>query len=75
MSVIVTDDMPIDQALKMLWREANRENVPAELQKRRYYVKNTTMKHEESKIWEKTKRRRRSATRKRKSKVTRYAEK
>jgi len=30
MSVIVHDDMPIDQALRMLWREAIRENIPDE---------------------------------------------
>lgn len=75
MSVIVTDDMPIDQALKMLWREANRENIPMELQKNRYHVKPTQLRHEERKIWEKTKRRRRSATRERRSKITRYADK
>ncbi len=73
MSVIVTDDMPIDQALKMLWREANRENIPNQLQKNRYYVKKTEEKHAVSKLFEKTKRRRSAATRKRKSKITRTA--
>jgi ribosomal protein S21 len=73
MSVIVTDDMPIDQALKMLWREANRENIPNQLQKNRYYVKKTEEKHAVSKLFEKTKRRRSAASRKRRSKITRTA--
>ena len=64
MSVIVHDDMPIDQALKMLWREANRENIPNELLKNRYRIKEAATRHEFKKQWEKMKRRRRSATRK-----------
>ena len=63
MSVIVHDDMPIDQALKMLWREANRENIPDVLKKKRYRIKKTTTRHENRKVWAKMKRRRRSATR------------
>ncbi|MFQ5492558.1 MAG: bS21 family ribosomal protein [Candidatus Dojkabacteria bacterium] len=65
MSVIVHDDMPIDQALKMLWREANRENIPVELLKNRYRVKPASARHEFKKYWEKTKRRRKSAKRRR----------
>jgi ribosomal protein S21 len=64
MSVIVHDDMPIDQALKMLWREANRENIPNEIQKNRYRIKETAKRHDERKVWAKMKRRRRSAKRK-----------
>lgn len=64
MSVIVHDQMSVDQALKMLWREANRENIPNELQKNRYRVKKTTQVHEQRKVWAKMKRRRRSAKRK-----------
>lgn len=64
MSVIVHDDMPIDQALKMLWREANRENIPNELLKNRYRVKATNVRHEQRKYWAKMKRRRRSFKRK-----------
>lgn len=64
MAVIVHDDMPIDQALKMLWREANRENIPTEIQKNRYRVKPTFEVHEKRKIWAKMKRRRRAAKRK-----------
>lgn len=64
MSVIVHDDMPIDQALKMLWREANRENIPDELKKGRYYVPKTATRHEARKVWGKMKRRRRAAKRK-----------
>jgi len=36
MSVILHEDMPIDQALKMLWREANREKLPDQVQKNRF---------------------------------------
>ena len=64
MSVIDHDDMPIDQALKMLWREANRENIPNELLKKRYRIKATAERHEQRKYWAKMKRRRRSFKRK-----------
>lgn len=64
MAVIVHDDMPIDQALKMLWREANRENIPAELLKNRYRIKETATRHEFKKYWTKNKKRRRAAKRK-----------
>lgn len=63
MSVIVHDDMPIDQALKMLWREAIRENIPEEFEKNRYRVKPTAKKHEVKKEFAKQKRRRRAASR------------
>ena len=63
MSVIVHDDMPIDQALKMLWREANRENIPNTLTKNRYRIKQAAKNHEFRKVWAKMKRRRRSAKR------------
>ena len=63
MPVIVNDDMPIDQALKMLWREANRENIPNILQERRYRIKPTAKVHEQKKVWAKMKRRRRTAKR------------
>lgn len=64
MSVIVHDDMPIDQALKMLWRESNREKLPDIVQKNRYRVKPTATRHEFEKQWAKMKRRRASAARK-----------
>lgn len=64
MSVIVHDDMPIDQALRMLWREAIRENIPDEYEQDRYRIKPTTERHLRKKEYEKQKRRRRSATRK-----------
>ncbi len=63
MSVIVHDQMSVDQALKMLWREANRENIPNEILKNRYRIKDTTKAHEQRKVWAKMKRRRRSAKR------------
>ena len=63
MSVIVHDDMPIDQALKMLWREANRENIPNELLRNRYREKPAQTRHEFNKQWAKMKRRRRRAKR------------
>jgi ribosomal protein S21 len=64
MAVIVHDDMPIDQALKMLWREANRENIPVVLQENRYRIKQTTLNHEKRREWKKRKKRRRAAKRK-----------
>ncbi len=64
MSVIVHDDMPIEQALKMLWRESNREKLPDVVQKNKYRVKPAAVRHEFRKQWEKMKRRRRSANRK-----------
>jgi len=64
MPVIVNDDMPIDQALRMLWREANRENIPNVLLETRYRVKSSAKRHEVKKEYEKRKRRRRRAKRK-----------
>lgn len=64
MAVIIHDDMPIDQALKMLWREANRENIPSVLNEGRYRIKPAAKRHEFRKVWAKMKRRRRSAKRK-----------
>lgn len=63
MSVAVHDDMPIDLALRLLWREATREGVMEKLEEKRYYVPKTKKVHEKKKIWAKTKRRRRSAAR------------
>lgn len=64
MAVIVHDGMPIDQALKMLWREANREDIPDVLKKSRYRIKQAAVNHEKRKVWAKMKRRSRSAKRK-----------
>ncbi len=58
MAVIVHDDMPIDQALRMLWREANREGIIETLKNRRYHVKKSAIEHEKKRVWAKTKRRR-----------------
>jgi len=63
MSVIVHDDMPIDQALKMLWRESNREKLMDTVQRNRYRVKPTSVRHEMKKEWAKMKRRRGSQKR------------
>ncbi len=63
MSVIVHDDMPIDQALRMLWREAIRERIPETYEKLRYRIKPTQERHEKKRQYEKQKRRRRAATR------------
>lgn len=63
MSVIVHDDMPIDQALRMLWRETLRENIPAEYEKNRYRIKPTEYKHAVRKELAKQKRRRRAEKR------------
>lgn len=67
MSVIVHDDMPIDLALRLLWREATREGVIDKLQTNRYYVKPTAIKHDKKKVWIKTKKRRRKAARRKNS--------
>lgn len=64
MSVNVSDGMPIEQALKLLWREANRENIPFEIQKNQYRIKPAAKRHEMRKEWAKRKRRSRSAARK-----------
>ncbi len=64
MSVVVHDDMPIDLALKMLWRETNREKLIEVVQKNRYRVKPTAERHEFRKQWAKMKKRRRTAKRK-----------
>ena len=63
MSVIVYDDVPIDQALRMLWREAIREKIPETYEKLRYRIKPTQARHAVKKVYEKQKRRRRAATR------------
>lgn len=60
MSVIVSDGMSIDQALKLLWREANRENVPATLRSKQYRVTKTEENHEKRKLVAKTKKKGRS---------------
>jgi ribosomal protein S21 len=69
MAVIVNDDMPIEQALKMLWREANREGIPDTLKEIRYYVPQTAKKHAVTKIYAKMKRRRRAASRRMRGKI------
>lgn len=63
MSVIVHDDMPIDQALRLLWREAIRENIPIEYEKNRYRIKPAEKRHTFKKEFEKQKRRRRAQAR------------
>jgi ribosomal protein S21 len=63
MSVVVHDDMPIELALRLLWREATREGIMEKLEEKRYYVPKTNKVHAVKKIWAKTKRRRRSARR------------
>lgn len=68
MSVVVHDDMPIDLALRLMWREATREGVLEKREELRYYVPKTTTRHQKRKVWEKTKRRRRSAARRARSK-------
>jgi len=64
MSVVVQDAMSIDLALRLLWREATREGVMEKIEENRYFVAKTTKRHLKSKIWAKTKRRRRQAKRK-----------
>ncbi|MBD3363117.1 30S ribosomal protein S21 [Candidatus Dojkabacteria bacterium] len=64
MSVVVPDGMPIDQALKLLWREAIREDIPNVIRKTQYYIKEAEKKHNKKKLWKKTKKKRRAHRRK-----------
>jgi ribosomal protein S21 len=65
MAVIVSNDnTPIDQALRMLWRESNREQIIDKLKELRYYIKPTTKRHLIKKVWAKTKKRRARVKRK-----------
>lgn len=63
MSVVVPDGMSIDQALKFLWRESNRENVPFEIRKRMFRIKKNEERHTQKKEYAKRKRRRRKQIR------------
>lgn len=67
MSVIVNDDMQIDLALRLLWREAMREGVIQKLHEERYYVPASVKNHEKKRLWKKTKKRSRAAARKRRN--------
>ncbi len=67
MSVVVHDEMAIDLALRLLWREATREGIMEKLEELRYYVPKTTTTHLKRKVWAKTKKRRRQAKRKMKA--------
>jgi ribosomal protein S21 len=68
MSVIVNDKMPIDLALRLLWREATREGIIKKLQEKRYFVPKTTKKHLQKKTYTKIKKRKRAAARRSKNK-------
>lgn len=58
MAVILNDSTAIEQALRMLWREANREGVIEKLKERRYYVKDSYLRHQDERKFVKTKVRR-----------------
>ncbi|BCX13830.1 MAG: hypothetical protein KatS3mg085_362 [Candidatus Dojkabacteria bacterium] len=58
MSVIVHEDMSIDLALRLLWREAMREGIIEALQKKRYYIPPSVERHQVKKVWQKAKKRR-----------------
>ena len=60
MSVIVHDEMPVDLALRLLWREATREDIINQIRTKRYHVKPSQIKHDKVKGFIKGKRRRRS---------------
>ncbi|RMD77634.1 30S ribosomal protein S21 [Candidatus Dojkabacteria bacterium] len=66
MSVVVHPDMPIELALRLFWREANREGVFKFREERRYYVPKSVKVHEKKRVYEKMKRRRRAAARRNK---------
>lgn len=63
MSVIVNEEMPIDLALRLLWREATREGIIEKLQARRYFVGKSEVRHSIRKVFTKMKKRRRQAAR------------
>lgn len=68
MAVIVHDDMAIDQALRMLWREANREGVIEKKKELRYRIKPTSVVHAARRAAKKTKTRRARANRRARNK-------
>ncbi|MEP7103511.1 MAG: hypothetical protein ABI721_02255 [Candidatus Dojkabacteria bacterium] len=68
MSVVVHDDMSIDLALRLLWREATREGVLEKREERRFFVPKTAKVHAQKKVFAKMKRRRRSAARRNRNK-------
>lgn len=45
MAVIVNDQLPLEVASKMLWRESNREGIPEKIKSGRYYVSKSIKKH------------------------------
>lgn len=63
MSVVV-HDAQIDLALRLLWREANKEGIIEKLEELKFYVPKTKKVHEIRKKFAKTKKRRRQAKRK-----------
>lgn len=67
MSVIVNDEMSIDLALRLLWREAMREGVIEKLQEKRYFVGPAVLRHEKKRKFTKAKKRRRAAARRARS--------
>jgi ribosomal protein S21 len=69
MSVIVNDKVSIDLALRLLWRESStREGIIQSLQKRRYFVAKSTLKHDKAKVFIKRKKRNRAKARRAASK-------
>lgn len=68
MSVIVNDNMPIDLALRLLWREATRERIIQTLQENKYYIPDSFKAHQVRRLIKKGKRRRRTAARRMSSK-------
>ncbi len=59
MSVIVNDKVPIDLALRLLWRESTREGIISTLQGRRYYESPSKKRHAVEKVFIKRKKMRR----------------
>lgn len=64
MSVIVNDKMPIDLALRLLWREATREGIISTLQGNRYHIKNSQKEHTKKRVIEKRRARRKAYNKK-----------
>lgn len=68
MSVIVHDEMPVELALRLLWREATREGIIESIKNNRYYVKHSTKRHNRVKRFTKAKKRKRSIAKRRQTK-------
>jgi len=64
MSVVVYQNEPIENALKRLHREVMIEGILDKVREKQHHIKKSEKNAEKKRIWAKTKKRRRAATRK-----------